>query len=66
MDEAYRVAERIRTEIRAKSALRSGIPPMTVSIGIAKIGAENLETALVRADTFLYQAKNEGRDRTCR
>ena len=37
---------------------------VTVSIGVAqfKIGEENWEQLLNRADTALYQAKNNGRD----
>lgn len=63
--EAIDVAERLR---QAVSDLRvpagHGHIAITVSIGIAVFtDAENLATLIARADTALYRAKAEGRDR---
>ncbi len=60
-EQASRLCERIRTlQVEANDQLLS----VTVSIGVAqfKIGEENWEQLLNRADTALYQAKNNGRD----
>lgn len=46
-----------------------GLPPMlgTASIGVAPVKqGERITDGLQRADTALYNAKREGRDRVCR
>ena len=60
-EQASRLCERIRS-VRVESNGR--VLSVTVSIGIAqfKIGQENWEQLLHRADTAMYQAKNNGRD----
>jgi diguanylate cyclase (GGDEF)-like protein len=62
LDRALHIAERIQTALRAP---RAGVPPYTVSIGVAcQVSAEeSLDGILVRADKALYSAKERGRDR---
>jgi diguanylate cyclase (GGDEF)-like protein len=57
------VASRIRASLR--EARPDGVPAYTISIGIACQTApeESLDGFLLRADTALYLAKQEGRDR---
>ena len=40
---------------------------LTVSIGVAELGAgdSSIEPVLMRADSCLYRAKQEGRNRVC-
>ncbi|NIE74723.1 GGDEF domain-containing protein [Pantoea sp. Tr-811] len=41
-----------------------GVPPVTISIGLARVQAgDSLSMALVRADQALYEAKHSGKDR---
>lgn len=60
---ALGVAERIRALLREPNAY--GLPPCTVSIGVACQASmqEELDQLLSRADAALYQAKENGRDR---
>jgi len=60
---AYSVAERIQSSLRAPCA--DGTTPCTVSIGIASqlTPDEDMEHVLARADTALYAAKENGRNR---
>ena len=60
------LAERIRESIAALSIGDEKICiRVTVSIGVAVLdGGDTPETLLKRADAALYQAKNEGRNRT--
>lgn len=62
--EAFIIAERIRTELQSKNS-PSG-KPITVSIGIAVYpnDAETAQQLLQRADQALYTAKHQGRNRT--
>jgi len=62
-DMAYSVAERIQSSLRAPCA--DGTMPCTVSIGIASqlTPDEDMEHVLARADTALYAAKENGRNR---
>jgi diguanylate cyclase (GGDEF)-like protein len=62
LDRALHIAERIQLALRAP---REGIPPYTVSIGVAcqANAEESLDGILVRADKALYSAKERGRDR---
>jgi diguanylate cyclase (GGDEF)-like protein len=75
--DAYRIAERIRAYIAAMpidtgDALGSGPVNVTVSIGVASLGAlwdtggaSHLTDLLAAADAALYRAKRDGRDRVC-
>lgn len=64
MEQAAQVAERMRESIELQSFDWQGLPPMTVSIGIAtsKEG-KDLEEAMRYADLALYDAKENGRNR---
>lgn len=63
VSDAIKVAERIRREIEKQR--RSGLPPYTVSIGVATSDAHapDLETLIAKADEALYRAKEGGRNR---
>lgn len=60
---AHRFAEETRA---AAAAGAPGVPPFTVSIGLAAVepGEAELAPALARADAALYQAKAAGRNRS--
>ncbi len=61
---AFLVAERIRGMIEGETKDREdGIPPFTVSMGIAEAGEGDFDSLLRRADEALYKAKEEGRNR---
>lgn len=65
LDEAQRLAERIRGALR-ESAIAVGdaeAVPVTVSIGLADATNGSLDQALNAADEAMYQAKRLGRDR---
>jgi len=60
-EQASRLCQRIRTmQIKSNDYVLS----VTISIGVAqyKVGNENWEQLLQRADTAMYQAKKNGRD----
>ncbi len=61
-DEAVTVAERILAHV---AEARDGLPPITVSIGVAtnRPDEDQIDTLLARADKALYKAKDEGRNR---
>nr|WP_255429007.1 GGDEF domain-containing protein [Saccharophagus sp. K07] len=64
-DGAYRVAEKLRTQIKQ---LRFSNPELviTASFGVANIRqGESFSQALGRADEALYDAKKSGRDQIC-
>jgi len=65
LDDAYKVAERIRKTIESQTSFRA--MPITVSLGIAgwPIDGVMREEIIARADAALYQAKQMGRNRTC-
>jgi diguanylate cyclase (GGDEF)-like protein/PAS domain S-box-containing protein len=61
---AEMVAERLRIAIEADGGADGGLPPATVSIGLAVYDGEgDAEALLQRADQALYIAKREGRNR---
>ncbi len=61
-EQAYRIAERIRTHVEAETQ-----PVVTVSCGVSEWTFENekisVESLFYRADMALYEAKNNGRNR---
>ncbi len=63
---ALKLTERIRREL-AKEASNGqvNLPLVTISIGVSSSGrfGYDMETLLLKADTALYQAKDQGRDR---
>lgn len=65
LDDAYKVAERIRKTIEAKSSTRA--MPITMSVGVANWPNDGVmkEEIIGRADAALYRAKQTGRNRTC-
>ena len=61
-------AERIRASFAAgRVETRTGVVNGTASAGIAvsQLAEESFEHMLHRADTALYRAKDNGRDRVC-
>lgn len=62
LEEAITVAERVLAHV---AELREGLPPITVSIGVAtnRPDEEQIDALLARADKALYKAKDEGRNR---
>ncbi|HEX20662.1 MAG TPA: GGDEF domain-containing protein [Acidiferrobacteraceae bacterium] len=64
---AHIVADRVCKDIREKNVDTKTdlqLPKVTVSIGFAQLqNNESMENLVARADTALYQAKNNGRDR---
>ncbi|MGI2335836.1 MAG: diguanylate cyclase [Dehalogenimonas sp.] len=65
IDDAYRVAERLRKTIEARSSFRE--MPVTASLGVSNWPSDGLmkEEVIHRADTAMYRAKRLGRNRTC-
>ncbi len=65
LDDAYRVAERIRKTIESQTSSRT--MPITASLGIANWPIDGVmkEEIVARADAALYRAKQAGRNRTC-
>jgi diguanylate cyclase (GGDEF)-like protein len=64
LDDAVAVAERLRVAISEAPVAAIG-RQVTASFGVTELGRgrEDWETAMRRADTALYRAKDEGRDR---
>ena len=70
LDNAYKVAEKVRQDIE-KTSVSVHIDTevkFTVSIGVAQFNQKddnnNIELTLSRADEALYKAKNTGRNKT--
>jgi len=66
IDQATEVAGKIRQVIaRTRFEHAGNLVPVTVSIGVTEIreGDEDPDTVLGRADTYMYFAKENGRDR---
>ena len=62
-EDAITVAERLRQQAQRTRIPQSDLP-VTLSGGLVLLGAgETLDTAIKRADTLLYQAKQSGRNR---
>jgi len=67
VDEAFKIAERIRQNIQNLVTYANGSQvSVTISIGISYMDRADstLDSLLVRADQALYAAKNSGRNRT--
>ena len=64
LDDAYKVAERIRKTIATKTSSKA--PPITASLGIANWPIDGvMKTEIITsADAALYRAKQTGRNRT--
>lgn len=65
-DDAVKLAERLRRDVAALALSHDGTPyQLTCSFGVASQAPEmtDLDTLLSAADTALYRAKSEGRDR---
>jgi len=66
--EAFSFAEALRIRVEKESfTLRREMTHVTISIGVASFPEECLlkDELLKRVDSFLYQAKREGRNRVC-
>jgi diguanylate cyclase (GGDEF)-like protein len=64
-DEARRIAEGVSESIRGQMTRMAGLPPVTVSIGIAMFGrgaGDDVDDVQRRADAAMYEAKESGRD----
>ena len=64
-DEAIGVGEEIAAAVREHEPVAEGLPPLTVSIGVAMFGegAETtFEAVMADADSAMYAAKEDGRD----
>ncbi|UCE97198.1 MAG: diguanylate cyclase [Dehalococcoidia bacterium] len=65
LDDAYKVAERIRKTIESQTSSRS--MPITLSLGVGNWPNDGVmkEEVIGIADDALYRAKQTGRNRTC-
>jgi len=65
LDNAYKVAERIRKTVESKASLKA--MPVTISVGVASWPSDGItkEELIDCADKALYRAKQTGRNRTC-
>jgi putative nucleotidyltransferase with HDIG domain len=65
LEDAYKVAERIRKTIASKTSSRA--TPITVSVGLSSWPIDGVmkEETVAAADAALYRAKQAGRNRTC-
>jgi diguanylate cyclase (GGDEF)-like protein len=64
---AAAIAERLRVAVGEPTpALPEGLPPVTVSIGVAAVaaGCQGIDDLIAQADNALYNAKHAGRNRT--
>ena len=65
---AVQVAESLRREIGRTSVTWNGeavVTTASVGVAVAQVGELDARTLIGRADTALYQAKNDGRNRVC-
>ncbi|WP_397377979.1 GGDEF domain-containing protein [Pseudomonas sp.] len=69
LEEARHIGERLRLALHQVSAFHSPVgvlPGVTVSIGLAQMQPkDSLQGLIARADSALYQAKQQGRDCLC-
>src|SRR5699024_10602074 len=68
IEEAGRVAERLRARVGGMEIAVDGVPvAITVSVGVAVAGdhGDDLVELLTAADLALYRAKETGRNRVC-
>lgn len=69
IEEARNIGERLRQSLHHVSSFHSPIgvlPGVTVSIGLAQMQPnDSLHSVIARADSALYQAKQQGRDCLC-
>ncbi|HFU77630.1 MAG TPA: GGDEF domain-containing protein [Epsilonproteobacteria bacterium] len=68
MESAYQISDRLRENIsKYKMLLNDKSVSVTVSIGLSYLTHEdkNIHTLLKRADTALYEAKENGRNQVC-
>jgi diguanylate cyclase (GGDEF)-like protein len=64
--EGLQIAERLRSRVAALTMQINGKPlQLTVSIGVAPLGREDLRAAMRAADIALYRAKGLGRNQVC-
>ncbi|MDB5802620.1 MAG: hypothetical protein JWL63_3559 [Rhodocyclales bacterium] len=65
IENARRIADKVLDQVRAIGVDKTGLPPITTSLGIAFIGGGTLSAkeAIELADTALYEAKQAGRNR---
>ncbi|WP_291991717.1 diguanylate cyclase [Candidatus Accumulibacter sp. ACC003] len=65
VEEAHRLADRLCQRVaRNPLELANDVClPITLSLGLADVGSASLAAALRRADTALYEAKRQGRNR---
>jgi len=61
--EAYDIAEKIRKSIQNYSFTKKNLN-VTISIGLTEYHSEDVKAFVNRADTLLYRAKENGRNRT--
>ena len=62
-EQVSELAEKIRTEVKDISGAKQKI---TISVGATKhLSDESVLATINRADSFLYQAKDQGKDRVC-
>ncbi len=68
MDSAFQIADRLRENIaKNEIILNPSVISISVSIGLSYLTHEdkNIHTLLKRADTALYEAKENGRNQVC-
>jgi GGDEF domain-containing protein len=64
--EGLQIAERLRSRVAAITMQIDGKPlQLTISIGVAPLGREDLRAAIRAADIALYRAKGLGRNQVC-
>ncbi|WMJ87363.1 diguanylate cyclase [Anaerocolumna sp. MB42-C2] len=63
LEDAYQIAENIRKGIQNFKFTKKNLN-VTISIGLTELHSEETKTFVNRADTLLYRAKENGRNRT--
>lgn len=66
LDDAYKVAEKLRNRTAVSFDTLAGDLSLTISLGVAtrKASMQNIEELITKADQALYQAKDGGRNQT--